>query len=79
MSKHRLADAAMVEQADTDEEFSRRERGSSKLQLGALPHPQSTRVIAVANQKGGVGTPDSLPAQSPNNGYRRCYRGCHPS
>lgn len=55
MSKHRLADAAMVEQADTDEEFSRRERGSSKLQLGALPHPQSTRVIAVANQKGGVG------------------------
>ncbi len=55
MSKHRLADAEMVEQADSDEGLSLAERSYSKLELGELPRPQHPRVIAVANQKGGVG------------------------
>lgn len=55
MSKHRLADAEMVEQADSDEGLPLAERSHSKLELGELPRPQQTRVIAVANQKGGVG------------------------
>ena len=55
MSKHRLADAEMVEQADSDEGLCLAEASRSQLDFGELPRPQQPRVIAVANQKGGVG------------------------
>ena len=55
MSKHRLADADMVEQADSgnDNGFTRRAFNPGETDI--LPAPQKPRVIAVANQKGGVG------------------------
>ncbi len=60
MSKHRLADAEMVEQAISGQDsFSsglvKGQREANRQAVEKLPAPQATRVIAVANQKGGVG------------------------
>ena len=55
MSKHRLADADMVEQADSGNDSGATRRAFNPGETGSLPAPQKPRVIAVANQKGGVG------------------------
>ena len=60
MSKHRLADAEMVEQAISGQESLSSgvvtgQREANRQTVEKLPAPQATRVIAVANQKGGVG------------------------